>query len=85
MNSFRTAHICLSTVMMSLILSFVAVAPAAGAPAIDVLGKDFTFPNAIGGLPAKLSEFPGRRYAMDVREFTQHLKLESAAYCGSER
>jgi pimeloyl-ACP methyl ester carboxylesterase len=30
---------------------------AMAAPALDVLGKDFTFPNRIEGLPAKLSEF----------------------------
>jgi non-heme chloroperoxidase len=30
---------------------------AFAAPAIDVIGKDFTFPNKIEGLPAKLSDF----------------------------
>jgi pimeloyl-ACP methyl ester carboxylesterase len=30
---------------------------ASAAPAITVLGKDFTFPNKIEGLPAKLSDF----------------------------
>ena len=27
------------------------------APAIEVLGKDYTFPHKLGGLPAKLSDF----------------------------
>jgi pimeloyl-ACP methyl ester carboxylesterase len=29
------------------------------APAIQVLGRDFSFPNALPGMPQKLSEFPG--------------------------
>ena len=31
--------------------------PALAAQAIKLLGKDFTFPNKIDGLPAKLSDF----------------------------
>lgn len=34
-----------------------AVGGAFAAPAIDVIGKDFTFPNKLEGLPAKLSDF----------------------------
>ncbi|MGB8602549.1 MAG: alpha/beta hydrolase [Rhizomicrobium sp.] len=30
---------------------------AKAAPALDVLGKDYVFPNKIDGLPAKLSDF----------------------------
>jgi pimeloyl-ACP methyl ester carboxylesterase len=33
-------------------------APAAAAPAQQVIGKDFTFPHRIEGLPARLSDFP---------------------------
>jgi non-heme chloroperoxidase len=36
---------------------FFAYATASAAPAQTVLGKDFTFPNAIAGLPSKLSDF----------------------------
>jgi pimeloyl-ACP methyl ester carboxylesterase len=36
-----------------------AMIPAFAAPALDVLGKDYTFPNRIDGLPAKLSDFKG--------------------------
>ena len=32
---------------------------AAAAPAVEVLGKDYTFPNKIEGFPSKLSEFAG--------------------------
>ncbi|MBT0667324.1 alpha/beta hydrolase [Novosphingobium profundi] len=36
-----------------------ASSPAIAAPAIDVLGRDFTFPHDIAGLPRKLSDFRG--------------------------
>lgn len=39
---------------LSLVL---AVGGAMAAPAMEVIGKDFTFPNKIDGLPAKLSDF----------------------------
>ena len=39
---------------------------AAAAPAISVLGRDFTFPAAIAGMPQKLSDFPG----LQVNSFT---------------
>jgi non-heme chloroperoxidase len=46
---------------LSRTLAGLCLALAAGgvfaAPAIDVIGKDFTFPNKIEGLPAKLSDF----------------------------
>jgi hypothetical protein len=32
---------------------------ALGAPAIEALGRDFTFPNQIDGVPGKLSDFKG--------------------------
>jgi non-heme chloroperoxidase len=42
---------------MALALAVVGT-PASAAPALDVLGHDFLFPNRIEGLPAKLSDFP---------------------------
>lgn len=42
------------------ILSLIAASQfATAAPALSVLGKDYTFPNKIDGLPAKLSDFQG--------------------------
>lgn len=35
-------------------------------PAIEVLGQDFTFPNQIEGMPARLSDFPG----LEINSFT---------------
>ena len=35
----------------------VSASAALAAPAIDVLGKDYTFPNKLAGLPSKLSDF----------------------------
>jgi pimeloyl-ACP methyl ester carboxylesterase len=46
----------ISNTLASLALAF-AVGGAWAAPAIDVIGKDFTFPNKIEGMPAKLSDF----------------------------
>jgi pimeloyl-ACP methyl ester carboxylesterase len=37
----------------------IATLPMAAAPAIEVLGKDYTFPNKIEGFPSQLSEFTG--------------------------
>jgi pimeloyl-ACP methyl ester carboxylesterase len=39
---------------------------AAAAPAMTVLGRDFTFPDAIAGMPQKLSDFSG----LQVNSFT---------------
>lgn len=39
---------------------------ATAAPAIDVLGKDYTFSNRLEGLPAALSEFKG----LEINSFT---------------
>jgi pimeloyl-ACP methyl ester carboxylesterase len=36
------------------------------APAIQVLGRDFSFPNALPGMPQKLSDFPG----LQINSFT---------------
>jgi pimeloyl-ACP methyl ester carboxylesterase len=51
-------------------ISAIALAFATGAalaaPAIDVLGKDFAFPNTIEGVPAKLSDFSG----LQINSFT---------------
>lgn len=46
----------ISRTLAGLCLAF-ATMGAFAAPAIDVIGKDFTFPNKIEGLPAKLSDF----------------------------
>lgn len=43
-----------------------ACGAAAAAPAITVLGKDFTFPNKLAGLPAKLSDFKD----LQINDFT---------------
>lgn len=45
------------TTLVGVMMSMTSQAIAA--PAIDVLGRDFTFPNRIEGLPAKLSDFKG--------------------------
>jgi len=37
----------------------IATLPMVAAPAIEVLGKDYTFPNKIEEFPSKLSEFTG--------------------------
>jgi hypothetical protein len=48
----------LSKTLCALTLTLVVAAGGAlAAPAVSVLGKDFTFPNKIEGLPAKLSDF----------------------------
>jgi hypothetical protein len=46
----------LATLLGAIILMSNQASPA---PAIDVLGRDSTFPNRIEGLPAKLSDFKG--------------------------
>lgn len=142
--------IFLAICILSLMLSF---SNATAAPAVEVLGKDYTFLNKIEGLPAKLSDFQGleinsfvtsdnvklsyweagkgkplifipgwsangaefvnvlfllskhyhvyvldprnqglsqrvdfgmriSRFSMDLKEFTDHLGLKSADYCG---
>lgn len=48
-TGFRTALCALSL--------FVSASAAQAAPAIEVLGRDFAFPNKLAGLPASLSEF----------------------------
>ena len=48
-----------------LILAFAANALCAQS-ALTVLGRDFTFPNHVDGLPAKLSDFPG----LQIHSFT---------------
>lgn len=47
----------LKTFCAALIMSVASQAYAA--PAIDVLGRDFTFPNQVEGVPGKLSDFKG--------------------------
>lgn len=47
---------------------------ALAAPALQVLGKDYTFPNRIEGLPQKLSDFPG----LQINRFTTSDGVELA-------
>ncbi|SFN69144.1 Pimeloyl-ACP methyl ester carboxylesterase [Formivibrio citricus] len=47
---------CIRTVLYSLTL-FVSSGVAWAAPAIEILGKDYAFPNKLEGLPARLSDF----------------------------
>ncbi|MDO6387729.1 alpha/beta fold hydrolase [Uliginosibacterium sp. 31-12] len=44
----------------------VSTSLALAAPAIEVLGRDFSFPNKLEGLPAKLSDFKG----LQINSFT---------------
>ncbi len=50
-TGIRTA-LCVLTLVVS---SSIALA----APALQVLGRDYVFPNQLAGLPARLSDFPG--------------------------
>jgi pimeloyl-ACP methyl ester carboxylesterase len=43
---------------LAMLAILVGAVPVAAAPAQQVIGKDFTFPHRIEGLPARLSEFP---------------------------
>ncbi|CAD2252714.1 alpha/beta fold hydrolase [Xanthomonas arboricola pv. juglandis] len=47
------------------VLAF-ACGSAPAAPALQVLGKDYTFPNQLDGVPHKLSDFPG----LQINDFT---------------
>lgn len=49
-------RIGIRTALLALTLSMISSSVLA-APALQVLGKDFTFPNKLEGLPAKLSDF----------------------------
>ena len=51
-QKFLSAMSALSGLLLSATIVFAA-------PAIEVLGKDYIFPNTIEGLPAKLSDFKG--------------------------
>lgn len=46
-------------VICCLSLLLVSFRSATAAPALEVLGKDYIFPNKIDGFPSKLSEFAG--------------------------
>jgi pimeloyl-ACP methyl ester carboxylesterase len=50
----------------ALILCLSAVTGAAGAPAINVLGQDYTFAQPVAGLPVKLSDFRD----LEINRFT---------------
>jgi pimeloyl-ACP methyl ester carboxylesterase len=52
MNKFIVTTVCAALVLSS-------AAQLSAAPAIEVLGRDFTFPNRIEGIPGKLSDFKG--------------------------
>lgn len=53
----KTMSSALKSLILLLLITMATCAWAA--PAIDVLGKDFSFPNKIDGMPATLSEFSG--------------------------
>lgn len=59
MNTFIRGAAC-AVLMTSL------AGNALGAPAIEALGRDFTFPNQIDGVPGKLSDFKG----LQINSFT---------------
>ncbi|MCV9878552.1 alpha/beta fold hydrolase [Brenneria izbisi] len=56
---------------LSLVL---ATSTALAEPALKVLGKDYTFPNRLEGLPGKLSDFPG----LEINRFTTSDGVELA-------
>lgn len=47
-------------------LTMTIAAPALARPAIEVLGRDYTFPHKIEGMPEKLSDFHG----LEINSFT---------------
>lgn len=51
-----------------------ATSTALAEPALQVLGKDYTFPNRLEGLPSKLSDFPG----LEINRFTTSDGVELA-------
>nr|WP_240635012.1 alpha/beta hydrolase [Brenneria salicis]NMN90735.1 pimeloyl-ACP methyl ester carboxylesterase [Brenneria salicis ATCC 15712 = DSM 30166]RBP60195.1 pimeloyl-ACP methyl ester carboxylesterase [Brenneria salicis ATCC 15712 = DSM 30166] len=51
-----------------------ATSTALAEPALQVLGKDYTFPNRLEGLPGKLSDFPG----LEINRFTTSDGVELA-------
>ena len=55
----------ISRVVLALSLALSA-SQVMAAPAVSVLGKDYTFPNKIEGLPTKLSDFTG----LEINSFT---------------
>lgn len=52
-------QIDIRTALSALFLLLIAPGLVFSAPAIEVLGKDFSFPHKLEGLPANLSEFKG--------------------------
>lgn len=42
---------------LSIVMALMLGGPASAEPALQVLGKDFTFPTRLDGMPAKLSDF----------------------------
>lgn len=56
----------LRSLLLALSIGLTSLTTAHAEPAINVLGRDFIFPNAIVGMPAKLSDFP----ALHIKHFT---------------
>ncbi|WP_258395333.1 MULTISPECIES: hypothetical protein [Lonsdalea] len=52
--------------IVSVMLLMASACSAQAADAVTVLGRDFSFPNKIDGLPQKLSDFKG----LQVNSFT---------------
>lgn len=62
MTAFRLSF----SLLACLFAALMGASPSRAAPAIDVLGHDFTFPNALPNLPTRLSEFPD----LEINHFT---------------
>lgn len=56
----------LRSLLLALSFSLTGLTTAHAEPAINVLGRDYVFPNRIAGMPARLSDFP----ALQIKHFT---------------
>lgn len=56
----------LRSLLLALSIGLTGLTTAQAEPAISVLGRDYIFPHAIAGMPAKLSDFP----ALQIKHFT---------------
>lgn len=56
----------LRSLLLALSIGLTGLTTAQAEPAISVLGRDYVFPHAIAGMPAKLSDFP----ALQIKHFT---------------
>ena len=59
----RVSKLCQVAVAVSIAVGSMG---AAGAPALQVLGRDFEFPHSLPDVPAKLSQFSG----LEINSFT---------------